>query len=627
MLLKRSRLLSVLAAGATVLATTVAPVQAHPDDGAIDHATDVHGQVHDQHGGTAGHLPASNANVRLVGKMNINQDFEGRVADVGVFGNFAYLGAFNARDCQKGGVYVFDISEPTTPKQVNFIRTGNNSYVGEGVQVIRLNTAAFKGDLLLMNNEVCGAANTGAVGGMTLVDVSDPKSEKFLARGFGDFQPVSLNGPGLAHQIHSVFGWTVDSPSGQKAYAVLVDDEENFDLDIADITDPRNPKLIAEYSLNSKFPQIIQPELGTAESFLHDMVVKKVGSKYVMLASYWDGGYVTLDVTDPTNIQYIGDTDFTNPDPLALERGFTVKPEGNAHESEFTLDNGYIIAADEDFDAYSVVARNSTENTEFQATQGNNTPQIDADTSLAGRTVFVGRACPGDPPVPAATAAATIAVVERGVCFFTDKLVAVEAAGGYSGVIVMNREGSDACTGLVNMDVQGTIPALFVGRDTGFGLFNTPYDDAACVDSNAQLAPIAIGTLGDTVSVAAQFDGWGYVHLFRNGTGKLRELDTFAILQAHDPAFAAGFGDLSVHEVATSLTRKDLAYLSYYAGGFRVLKIVGTGSNARLEEVGHFIDEGGNNFWGVQVFQKGGKEYVAASDRDYGLYIFEYTGP
>jgi hypothetical protein len=78
-----------------------------------------------------------------------------------------------------------------------------------------------------------------------------------------------------------------------------------------------------------------------------------------------------------------------------------------------------------------------------------------------------------------------------------------------------------------------------------------------------------------------------------------------------------------VHEVATSPTRNDLAYFSYYAGGFRVTKIVGD----QLTEVGHFIDEGGNNFWGVQVFSHNGKEYVAASDRDYGLYIFEYTGP
>jgi hypothetical protein len=77
-----------------------------------------------------------------------------------------------------------------------------------------------------------------------------------------------------------------------------------------------------------------------------------------------------------------------------------------------------------------------------------------------------------------------------------------------------------------------------------------------------------------------------------------------------------------VHEAATSPTRADLFYFSYYSGGFRVAKI----ANNKLTEVGHYIDVGGNNFWGVQVFQHNGQEYVAASDRDYGLYIFRYTG-
>ena len=92
---------------------------------------------------------------------------------------------------------------------------------------------------------------------------------------------------------------------------------------------------------------------------------------------------------------------------------------------------------------------------------------------------------------------------------------------------------------------------------------------------------------------------------------------------AMNPAFAEGVGDLSVHEAATSPTRNDLVYFSYYSGGFRVLKIT---ADEKLQEVGRFIDQGGNDFWGVQVFSQGGKEYVAASDLDYGLYIFEYTG-
>ena len=67
-----------------------------------------------------------------------------------------------------------------------------------------------------------------------------------------------------------------------------------------------------------------------------------------------------------------------------------------------------------------------------------------------------------------------------------------------------------------------------------------------------------------------------------------------------------------------------LAYLSYYSGGFRVVTY---GKNG-IQEVGAFIDEGGNNFWGVEIWNdENGEQFVLASDRDFGLYIFQYTGP
>ena len=146
--------------------------------------------------------------------------------------------------------------------------------------------------------------------------------------------------------------------------------------------------------------------------------------------------------------------------------------------------------------------------------------------------------------------------------------------------------------------------------------------------------PTAVGATGDSVSISSTFDGWGYVRLFKTDGNfaedadderKLLETDQFAIPEGHDPDLATGFGDLSVHEAATSHEADDIVYFSYYSGGFRVLRIV----DDELVEVGAFIDDelpGGNNFWGVQVFEHEGVEYVAASDRDYGLYIFKYTG-
>jgi hypothetical protein len=604
---------------------------AHPDhdhcestvsdgEGIIDSAVEAQAAkspCDDQHGSDEGHLPPRQQNVKVIGKAQAEGVGEGRIADVNYFGNYAYLAAFREPECENGGVYVFDIKNLSQPKQVGFIPAADGTYVGEGVQVIHVDTPLYQGDVLIHNNEICDAEAVAPNGGVSLFDVSNPKDPEALAEGVGDVDPESLFQPGIAHTVHSAFAWDV----GKKAYAVLVDNEEAADVDILDISDPRAPRLIKEYDLNEQFPQIIQEDLGTAESFFHDVIVKEIDGRQVMVLSYWDGGYVKLDVTKPKNAQYLADSDFKNPDPEAAESGLSVKPEGNAHQSEFSLKNTFIVAADEDFSPYSVVATNTTDDEEFDATQGSDTPQIDDERSLEGQTVFVGRACDTDAAVPAGDGS-QIAVVERGLCPFTEKVANVEEAGGYVGVIVMNREGSDACSDLLNMSVEGTIPALFVGRDTGFALFDTPYDENACRNSAGAPAPIAVGTTGDSVRVEAIFDGWGYVHLFRNGEGKLRELDTYAIPEAHDERFAEGFGDLSVHEVAMSEERNDLAYFSYYSGGFRVAKI----KDGNLREVGSYIARKGNNFWGVQVIERNGQEYVLASDRDYGLYIFKYTG-
>jgi hypothetical protein len=610
------RVFAIAVAGLLVAAGIAVADPGAPDGGVAveDGARDTH-----QHGAATGHLSAGSSNVALISKLKLKNVVPEKIADVGVFKGYAYLAAWGVVTCSYNGVHVVDIRNPASPKEVAFIGSKEGSYPGEGVQALHISTAAFTGDILVTNNEKC--KEPAGFGGMNIYDISKPSSPTPLAEGVGD-STVPGAGKKDAHEIHSVFAWD----AGDKAYAVIVDNEEGVDVDIIDITDPRKATLIAEYDLDQRFPQILQAEpANLVEVFHHDVVVKLIDGRQVMLISYWDAGYVAIDVTNPLAPTYIGDTDFTNPDPEAAESGFIVAPEGNGHQAEFTLDNRYVIGADEDFSPYSLIGRNVDDATAITASQGSGTRQLTAGQTVEGISVFVGRACPGDPAVPAGNPnVIDIAVVERGVCTFTEKVAAVIAAGGYQAVLVFNRTGTDACDGTIGMSVEGDIHTFGVApRGQGFAIFDTAYDNAACLAGTgpAQL-PVALGTTGDTLSFSSSFDGWGYVHLFRYGNGKMAELDTYAIPEAHDPAFASGYGDLSVHEVATSAVRNDLAYFSYYAAGFRVAKIV----NDELVEVGHFIDSGGNNFWGVQVFQHDGQEYVAASDRDFGLYIFRYTG-
>src|SRR5688572_27633986 len=70
-----------------------------------------------------------------------------------------------------------------------------------------------------------------------------------------------------------------------------------------------------------------------------------------------------------------------------------------------------------------------------------------------------------------------------------------------------------------------------------------------------------------------EFDGWGYVQLHDARDANLRIIDSYAVPEALDEAFADGFGTLSVHEVKTDPRRNvNLAYISYYNAGARVVK-------------------------------------------------------
>ena len=72
---------------------------------------------------------------------------------------------------------------------------------------------------------------------------------------------------------------------------MIVDNEEGTDVDIMDITDPKKAFLLAEYDLDQRFPQIVQAApANLVEIFLHDMIVKEIGGKQIMLLSYWDAG-------------------------------------------------------------------------------------------------------------------------------------------------------------------------------------------------------------------------------------------------------------------------------------------------------------------------------------------------
>jgi hypothetical protein len=611
---------------------------------------DFYYEHHDQHGPSEGHLPASKQNVDLVGQLKLT-NFQGDISDVSATQApngkwYAYVGDWGAK-CQTGGVHVVDISNPANPVKVRFLNAGGTGYQTEGVQALHISTSAYSGDILVVSNEWCLPKSNPSLnpGGFTIYDIDDPANPVRLVQAFGDFD---LHG-NRANEAHSAIAWD----AGSRAYLAAIDNEELEDVDLFEITNPRNPTKLAETNL----PGVRVNAYGN-EKTSHDFDVLKFGGKWHLMVSDWDAGWIDVNVTNPANPQIVGDFDYAACDQVVTT---ACPPEGNAHQGEWNSTGSVFVGTDEDQSPARLpikVTSGPLAGQSFAAGEFSFTKPVStlADKKVNGPIVFGGYGCPDDTAeIPAPSVLGTLApgeekiiVFQRGpvddpnhahdACFFSDKIRAGEEAG-YDVVIIANHHvGSNAgefpdsfLCGSQGSPVLGTAAGLCVGHRFMHEAFGKTADYTVPYPSPAPNEPTP-GTLGPRIEAESQFDGWGYARLIQNST---TEVGQFAIPQTSDPAFAVGFGDMSVHEVevprndpdegGTNVDTDKLAYFSWYAAGFRVADIT---DPTNPVEVGRYIDRAGNNFWGVALAEDPtGGRIVLASDRDYGLFIFRYTGP
>jgi hypothetical protein len=604
-----------------------------------------------QHGPLTGHLPPTQENVGVLGKTKLTERAD-RISDVGVLGDYAYLGQWFAGlpspRC-RGGTHVVDISNPLDPEKVGFLPSHQDTYVTEGVQALHLETSDFTGDLLVISNESCGPRG---IGGLTLWDVTDPLNAVKLSEDGGDYTDGHFTNPTnidpVAHTSHSAMAWQ----DGNKAYVIAIDnDEDPNDLDFFDITDPRNPVLIAETGIGD-WPSVQVNAFGNFPTS-HDFDVRFIGGRWLAMISYWDAGWVLLNVDDPANPTLIGDFDYA---ACEAHVPTVCPPEGEAHQGEWNEAGNLFIGTDEDLAPFRLVFNvvGGPAAGEYDAEEFSWTIPISelSDDRVNGPIVFGGYGCPADRPgIPNASILDSVTapgedqiiMFQRGpvddpnspgeACFFSEKVESAQLAG-YDAAIIANHhtgaaEGQHPHATLCGS--QGhvftpTIPGLCVGHELMHTLFGRapdytvpyPLGDPGDLEPN-------IGDIGNgKIDATSFFSGWGGSRLLDAST--LAEIDQFYIAEASDPQHAVGSGDVDVHEVATGRgSDANLAYFAHYSGGIRVTRFDATG----ITEIGRFIDQGGNDFWGVQLTDKfvNGRRVVAFSDRDYGLYLASYTGP
>jgi hypothetical protein len=629
----RTRALGVLGLVALVLTAFTASAWAH-------------------HGPMTGHLPPTQANVDLVSRLQVSPIAPEWVADVATYRDTAFLAGWSpmctdARVGNRGGFWSIDISNPAAPRQVAFTQSPPGTYLTEGMHAMRLTVPSFTGDVLIVSQEICGNAAATGRGGFAIYDVTNPATPTLLGAS-GD---TGVRGP-LFNSSHSAFGWD----TGPNAYVAIVDNQEFDDIDIFDITDPRNPRLIRETGIDD-WPAAQDNLAYGSQAFVHDLITRRVEGRWEMLASYWDAGYVRLDMTDPANPRYISDHDFLATEPLVPDVG---RPEGNAHEAEWDRcpeegvrsrfpcgEVSYVLAADEDFSVARPTYRVTTGPSAGFQDAGEFSWTVPLTTQFAatggvaeGPTRFGGSGCPSDingngtvdraevPPastLPAAPGEERIIVFERGTCFFSEKVETGQLAGYDVAIVGNHHAGAVGGTfpdaflcGAQGHVYTPTIAGVCIGHRGMHQLFNDPVEyTTPSTGAAADLPPI--GTVGANVRIAGGvFDGWGYLHLLDHDT--MRELDQYSIPEAIDSRFVSGFGDLTIHEITTDPTGS-VGYAAWYSGGLRVIDY----DDGTLEEVGRFIQPEGADYWGVELnVRRDGRLFVLNSDRNYGLYIFRF---
>ncbi len=614
-----------------------------------------------------GHVqPNINYGFEVIGRDTLAGITDGLYTDVWSHKGYAYIGTFQDPACTRDGVFVVDIAQvlenyPDSMEGavVSEIRSAPNTRVND----VKVTTITFQNktrDVLVITEEKCGDL-TGSgkkqlgKGGISLFDVTDPTN------------PHALKQHELKTEIHNTYSWTTDSGS---SYLIAVDDLEVDDVIIVDITKPQSPVEIGRTGIGTwlagDYPQIADDgQLFTgvfAAPLLHDVWIEKIDGRWQAILSYWDAGFVTLDVDDPANPFVLGHSTYPDPDPIYG----TSPAEGNGHAAVYGGDNGqYIWAGDEDFDPFRNQVIDSSDIGHL-ATQGSDVPQVTPNNSIEGTAVYTGLACDPLDPAPVADA---VALIQRGACAFTTKAGNAEAAG-YIAAVVFNH--ATGCEASVSMIVEAGIPAMFLPRSDGFEVLGLgdSYDASTCVGSGSdqgdELLTEFEGTQTGPVALEASFDGWGYYHVLNNLQGGtttlappsvpgespldreilnidyLGEMGYFAPKELLDPALATGAGDLTMHNVEGDPTTAGetptfdagpRSFISWYSLGMRAVEYrpghwhTGNGGvySWNVHEVGQFIAEDGSNFWGIHVEEHNGEQIILGSDRNTGLWIFKFN--
>jgi hypothetical protein len=301
-----------------------------------------------------GKKAAQAKNMEVVGQNNLGG--RGFNADVWFHEGYAYVGHWGFTDwasgsktrfCpsgEKAGVAVVDARNPANPVVVSRLQNPAGTSA-EDVVVYQAQSGPLSGrDIAAAGIQVCGGSrfDTSFFRGIMLWDVTDPANPVFLGkkstgcctRGLHEFEVEHRADLGRTFAYATVpASEYADSPSPSG----FRDQQGRGDFRLIDITNPRKPVAVSDWGVihDAGGPLGLGQGCDPDPVFGHGAEPSHDGK--IVFLSYWDSGFVALDVTNPANPVLTGDTDY-QPDE-----------DGDGHSSMWDDERELLFSADEDF--------------------------------------------------------------------------------------------------------------------------------------------------------------------------------------------------------------------------------------------------------------------------------------
>jgi hypothetical protein len=277
-------------------------------------------------------------------------------ADVWAHDGFAYVGQWGFIDFNDGGeqrfcpagaesgVKVVDVREPADPQMVATLQNPPGTSAEDVVVYTAENGPLAGRDIAVAGIQVCGGSryDTSFLRGLMLWDVSDATNPQQLGfvdsgcctRGVHELEVMARTDLGRTFAYASVpaseYSDTL-SPTGRR------DQQGRGDFRLFDITDPAHPFEASDWGVLADLGAPTQPALGCDPDNIFGHSAEPSADGRLVFVAYWDSGFIALDVSDPANPVFLGNTTYPS------------NADGDGHSSNYDEERGLLFTGDEDF--------------------------------------------------------------------------------------------------------------------------------------------------------------------------------------------------------------------------------------------------------------------------------------